>query len=207
MENSTFIGMAHVLYLSKIFTQFQSQIYEIRYIHRSLASTFVSFTPLPFSSIGYHVLEVWGFILPFKTLHINMWSKLHTHTYPYECLSQSLSSLLRWMVACYMHFSPLCSFQLKLYLAGHSIWSLQRFFIPHVQLCSISFCGCNQTLISPILLDIWVVFPSFALTNSAEVNNSLVHLSQYLVLVYIFLSCSKLSTSSYFECLVSISLE
>lgn len=79
MENSTFVAMAHVLYLSKIFTQFQSQIYETRYIHRSLASAFVSFTPLPFSSIGYHVLEVWGVILPFKKLYINIWNKLHTH--------------------------------------------------------------------------------------------------------------------------------
>lgn len=62
-------------------------------------------------------------------------------------------------------------------------------FIPHLELCSVSFYECNPSLISLILIDTWIVFHSFAITSSAGVHNSLVHLSQCLVLVYVFLSC------------------
>ena len=62
-------------------------------------------------------------------------------------------------------------------------------FIPHLELYSVSFYECNHSLISLILIDTWIVFQSFAITNSAGVHNSLVHLSQCLVLVYMVLSC------------------
>lgn len=57
-------------------------------------------------------------------------------------------------------------------------------------------------LISPMLLDIWVVFQSFVVTDMLlyfEGTDSPVYLSQYLALVYVMYHVKKLSINSYSE--------